>query len=182
MFVCVQFQIWYSIAVIFRRIAHLLWDVPFPTPERPRVMVQLSSVTEVTLNLPDESPIPLRSGSMVYCQSMHVMSYLCAPMICIVSCLYTHIHPCPSSLAGFAMRSDILIIVNCSGASFSSMLKNLAYENTVNLLTYILLEHKILVHSLRPAVLTGVIEAASRCFTISILAFQQNPRQQYCSL
>lgn len=39
------------------------------------------------------------------------------------------------------------------------MLKNLASENTLNLLSYVLLEHKVVIHSLRPAVLTSVIEA-----------------------
>ena len=48
------------------------------------------------------------------------------------------------------------------------MLRNLAYDNTINLLTYILLEHKILVHSLRPAVLTSVIEAASESTSLPV--------------
>jgi len=39
------------------------------------------------------------------------------------------------------------------------MLRNLGPDNTANLLTYTLLESKILIHSLRPAVLTSVIEA-----------------------
>lgn len=46
-----------------------------------------------------------------------------------------------------------------SGASFLSMLRNLGAEKCMNLLTYVLTEHKLVVHSLRPAVLTVVIEA-----------------------
>lgn len=51
------------------------------------------------------------------------------------------------------------IIFFYSGASFTTMLRNLGPDNTANLLTYTLLESKILIHSLRPAVLTSVIEA-----------------------
>lgn len=46
-----------------------------------------------------------------------------------------------------------------SGASYVTMLKNMGPENCMSLLLYSLLEYKILVHSLRPAVLTGVVEA-----------------------
>ncbi|EDL30997.1 mCG6889 [Mus musculus] len=46
-----------------------------------------------------------------------------------------------------------------SGANFSSLLMNLGPENCATLLLLVLLESKILLHSLRPAVLTGVAEA-----------------------
>ena len=46
------------------------------------------------------------------------------------------------------------------------MLKNLGVENTVSLLTATLLEKKILIHSLRPAVLTGVIEAVGKMYCL----------------
>ena len=39
------------------------------------------------------------------------------------------------------------------------MLQNLGPENAVTLLVFAVTEHKILVHSLRPAVLTSVTEA-----------------------
>lgn len=42
-----------------------------------------------------------------------------------------------------------------------TMLKNMGPENCMSLLLYSLLEYKILVHSLRPAVLTGVVEAVA---------------------
>lgn len=46
-----------------------------------------------------------------------------------------------------------------SGANFSTLLMNLGPENCATLLLLVLLESKILLHSLRPAVLTGVAEA-----------------------
>ncbi|NXH65720.1 DEN4C protein, partial [Hydrobates tethys] len=46
-----------------------------------------------------------------------------------------------------------------SGANFSTLLMNLGPENCATLLLFVLLEGKILLHSLRPAVLTGVAEA-----------------------
>ncbi len=49
----------------------------------------------------------------------------------------------------------------CSGASFITLLKNMGPENCMSILCYILLENKILIHSLRPAVLTGVAEAVT---------------------
>ncbi|CAG5134892.1 unnamed protein product [Candidula unifasciata] len=48
-----------------------------------------------------------------------------------------------------------------SGASFITMLRNLGPELTMNLLLFVLLESKILLHSLRPTVLTEVAEAVS---------------------
>ena len=48
-----------------------------------------------------------------------------------------------------------------SGASFVTMLKNLGPENCMTILLYLLHEYKILIHSLRPAVLTSVAEAVS---------------------
>ncbi|KAF4025339.1 hypothetical protein G4228_017299 [Cervus hanglu yarkandensis] len=46
-----------------------------------------------------------------------------------------------------------------NGANFSTLLMNLGPENCATLLLFVLLESKILLHSLRPAVLTGVAEA-----------------------
>lgn len=46
-----------------------------------------------------------------------------------------------------------------SGADYSTLLMNLGPENCATLLHFVLLESKILLHSLRPAVLTGVAEA-----------------------
>lgn len=46
-----------------------------------------------------------------------------------------------------------------SGGSLSTLLLNLGPKNAVTLLVLAVTEHKILVHSLRPAVLTSVTEA-----------------------
>ena len=48
-----------------------------------------------------------------------------------------------------------------SGASFLELLKNLGTDNCVNVLQYVLLQKSVMVHSLRPPVLTGVVEAIS---------------------
>ena len=45
------------------------------------------------------------------------------------------------------------------------MLKNLGPENCIRLLLYTQMEHKILIHSLRPAVLTSVAEASANVST-----------------
>lgn len=47
----------------------------------------------------------------------------------------------------------------CSGGSLSTLLLNLGPKNAATLLVLAVTEHKILVHSLRPAVLTSVTEA-----------------------
>lgn len=49
----------------------------------------------------------------------------------------------------------------CSGADYGTLLMNLGPENCATLLHFVLLENKILLHSLRPAVLTGVAEAVA---------------------
>lgn len=46
------------------------------------------------------------------------------------------------------------------------MLKNLGPENCMTILLYVLHEQKILIHSLRPAVLTSVAEAVSTVSSI----------------
>ena len=60
---------------------------------------------------------------------------------------------------------DTVTCFLCSGASFSMMLKNLGPENCIRLLLYTQMEHKILIHSLRPAVLTSVAEASANVST-----------------
>ena len=56
-----------------------------------------------------------------------------------------------------------------SGASFITLLKNLGPEHCMTILLYVLHEHKILIHSLRPAVLTSVAEAVSTVSTASFI-------------
>uniref|UniRef100_A0A4W5NXY6 DENN domain containing 4C n=1 Tax=Hucho hucho TaxID=62062 RepID=A0A4W5NXY6_9TELE len=90
---------------IEKHISHFMHNVPFPSPQRPRILVQLSAHDTLMLAQPVCTPLPL------------------------------------------------------SGADYSTLLMNLGSENCATLLHFVLLESKILLHSLRPAVLTGVAEA-----------------------
>uniref|UniRef100_A0A8C9L731 DENN domain containing 4A n=1 Tax=Pavo cristatus TaxID=9049 RepID=A0A8C9L731_PAVCR len=90
---------------IEKHISHFMHKVPFPSPQRPRILVQLSPYDNLILSQPVSSPLPL------------------------------------------------------SGGKFSTLLQNLGPENAVTLLVFAVTEHKILIHSLRPSVLTSVTEA-----------------------
>ncbi|XP_010629215.1 DENN domain-containing protein 4C isoform X2 [Fukomys damarensis] len=90
---------------IEKHISHFMQNIPFPSPQRPRILVQLSVHDTLILSQPVSTPLPL------------------------------------------------------SGANFSTLLMNLGPENCATLLLLVLLENKILLHSLRPAVLTGIAEA-----------------------
>uniref|UniRef100_A0A8C9WSS2 DENN domain containing 4C n=1 Tax=Scleropages formosus TaxID=113540 RepID=A0A8C9WSS2_SCLFO len=90
---------------IEKHISHFMHNVPFPSPQRPRILVQLSAHDNLILSQPVCTPLPL------------------------------------------------------SGADFNTLLSNLGAENCATLLHFVLMESKILLHSLRPAVLTGVAEA-----------------------
>ncbi|XP_051537842.1 DENN domain-containing protein 4C-like isoform X2 [Myxocyprinus asiaticus] len=90
---------------IEKHISHFMHNVSFPSPQRPRILVQLSAHDTLILSQPVCTPLPL------------------------------------------------------SGADYSTLLMILGPENCATLLHFILLESKILLHSLRPAVLTGVAEA-----------------------
>ncbi|XP_038660525.1 DENN domain-containing protein 4C isoform X1 [Scyliorhinus canicula] len=90
---------------IEKHISHFMHNVPFPSAQRPRILVQLSALDTLTLSQPVSTPLPLR------------------------------------------------------GANFSTLLMNLGAENCATLLYFVLMENKVLLHSLRPAVLTGVAEA-----------------------
>ena len=43
---------------IERLISHFLYSVPFPSPDRPRILVQLSSLDNIALYQPQELPLP----------------------------------------------------------------------------------------------------------------------------
>ncbi|XP_066577543.1 DENN domain-containing protein 4B [Amia ocellicauda] len=88
-----------------KHISSFMHNVPFPSPQRPRILVQLSPYDNLLLCQPVSSPLPL------------------------------------------------------SGASFVKLLQNLGPENACTLLLAVLTEHKLLLHSLRPDVLTSVSEA-----------------------
>lgn len=45
---------------IERYITHLVDDVPFPSPERPQILVQLSMDNQLILTQPEDLPIPRR--------------------------------------------------------------------------------------------------------------------------
>uniref|UniRef100_A0A8C0KFZ6 DENN domain containing 4C n=1 Tax=Canis lupus dingo TaxID=286419 RepID=A0A8C0KFZ6_CANLU len=83
---------------IEKHISHFMQNIPFPSPQRPRILVQVIKIHN-------------------------------------------------------------LFLFSSSGANFSTLLMNLGPENCATLLLFVLLESKILLHSLRPAVLTGVAEA-----------------------
>jgi len=60
------------------------------------------------------------------------------------------------------------VFLSGSGGSLSTLLLNLGPKNAATLLVLAVTEHKILVHSLRPAVLTSVTEAL---VSVSLLFF-----------
>lgn len=86
--------------------------------------------------------------------------------------------PSPSKPKIFVQYEEPLLIVlpednglPQNGASFVDLLKNLGTENTLTLFLYALLESKLLIHSLRSSVLTGVVEAVNsvrenECYSI----------------
>ncbi|XP_033210496.1 DENN domain-containing protein Crag isoform X2 [Belonocnema kinseyi] len=90
---------------IEKYVSYFLCDIPFPSPQRPRILVQLSSQDRLILTQPEDLALPR------------------------------------------------------SGASFRQLLINLGPDNCMLILLLILTEQKILVHSLRPDVLTSVSEA-----------------------
>ncbi|XP_073493462.1 DENN domain-containing protein 4B [Phyllobates terribilis] len=90
---------------IEKHISNFMFNVPFPSPQRPRILIQMSPYDNVLLCQPVSSPLPL------------------------------------------------------SGASYVTFLQNLGPENAVTLLLAVLTEHKLLIHSQRPDVLTSVGEA-----------------------
>uniref|UniRef100_A0A3B3RIZ5 DENN domain containing 4C n=1 Tax=Paramormyrops kingsleyae TaxID=1676925 RepID=A0A3B3RIZ5_9TELE len=90
---------------IEKHISHFMHNVSFPSPQRPRILVQLSAHDSLILSQPVCTPLPL------------------------------------------------------SGADFRTLLSNLGAEHCATVLHFVLMESKILLHSLRPDVLTGVAEA-----------------------
>ncbi|XP_048583663.1 DENN domain-containing protein 4C isoform X2 [Nematostella vectensis] len=90
---------------IERYIANMMLDVPFPSPQRPRILIEMTRYEPFEISQLYHSPLPV------------------------------------------------------SGASYSAMLRHLGPDNCLLLFYLILTEHKILIHSLRPALLTSVAEA-----------------------
>jgi hypothetical protein len=59
-----------------------------------------------------------------------------------------------------------------SGASFSALLRWLGPDNSIKLFYYALTEHKLLIHSLRAALLTSVAEALVSVSIKALLHFE----------
>lgn len=74
------------------------------------------------------------------------------------SCLHSFL-PSPSPPEPMHSSVSSVLSLHPSGADYGTLLMNLGSENCATLLHFVLLESKILLHSLRPAVLTGVAEA-----------------------
>ncbi|XP_014255544.1 DENN domain-containing protein 4C isoform X2 [Cimex lectularius] len=92
---------------IERFILYFMEEIPFPSPQGPGILVELSPTDKLFLTQPEELPLPR------------------------------------------------------SGAKFRQLLMNLGADNCLLILVCALTEQKILVHSLRPDVLTAVAEAVS---------------------
>lgn len=61
------------VSVMFRYIANLFTDVPFPTPRRPRVQLQIGPES-IVFSLPIRTPLPMGYYSTLSCYIMlHVM-------------------------------------------------------------------------------------------------------------
>lgn len=118
----------------FRYISHFLENVPFPSPQRPRILVQLSVKERVVLSQPEDLPLPRRYISSSFFLCINILSFI---------------------------KLILVIFIYYSGAGFRDLLVNLGPEDTLLVLLLVLTEHKILVHSLRPDVLTAVVEAIS---------------------
>lgn len=82
----------------------------------------------------------------------------------------------PGGLRPVSRKESLVTLypsTSCSGASFLQLLQNLGPELAITLLLAVLTEHKLLVHSLRPDLLTSVCEAlVSVSATLSSLLLQ----------
>lgn len=123
----------------YRYITHFIYDVPFPSPQRPRILIQLSATDRIALAQPEDLPLLRR-----YWQSIVLFPFYS-------DCLHT---------------TSVSRVVR--GASFKSMLLNLGPDGCLLLLLLTLTEQKILIHSLRPDVLTATAEALA---TVSLFFY-----------
>ncbi|CAF3583700.1 unnamed protein product [Adineta steineri] len=105
MITCNHNQLIDHIPLIEQYLKHFFYDVPFPSPAKPRIFVQYEE--PLLIVLPEDNGLPQ------------------------------------------------------NGASFIDLLKNLGTDNTLTLFLHALLESKLLIHSLRSSVLTGVVEAVN---------------------
>ena len=106
----------------------------------------------------------------VCCVAWHISVFAVGrDMWLCVQCGVTYICVCSGAWLRLCVQWGVTYICVCSGASFTMMLKNLGAENCMRLLLYTQMEHKILIHSLRPAVLTSVAEASANVSACSLL-------------
>ncbi|UJR37238.1 hypothetical protein I4U23_029947 [Adineta vaga] len=94
-----------SIPLIEKYLKHFFFNIPFPSPSKPRIFVQYDEPILIVLS--EDNGLPQ------------------------------------------------------NGASFIDLLRNLGTDNSLTLFLYALLESKLLIHSLRSTVLTGVVEAVN---------------------
>uniref|UniRef100_A0A673JJ48 DENN/MADD domain containing 4B n=1 Tax=Sinocyclocheilus rhinocerous TaxID=307959 RepID=A0A673JJ48_9TELE len=88
---------------------------------------------------------------------MHNVPFPSAQQRVCINCVFV----CPqlSSYDNLLLCQPVSSPLPLSGASFVKLLQNLGPENACSLLLAVLTEHKLLLHSLRPDVLTSVSEA-----------------------
>jgi hypothetical protein len=50
----------YNKSIALRYITHFMYDVPFPSPQRPRILIQLSATDRIALAQLEDLPLPRR--------------------------------------------------------------------------------------------------------------------------
>lgn len=161
-----------------RHISHFMQTVPFPSTQRPRILVQVSSKCDILVN----EALTVQFYMFALCgQSNDALTLLCVFHSCLhmIVCCWANLCPLHCLSGGetslnveskhvllylLLSWSGIIWFYLCvflclSGGSLSTLLLNLGPKNAATLLVLAVTEHKILVHSLRPAVLTSVTEA-----------------------
>lgn len=146
--------------------------VPFPSAQRPRILVQVSLKFLPAEDLTDGS-FCSRWGHLL-ARLLQLFWFAQIRSICCFAAFSPR--QFDAEPAGFLsvtaqVRTNRRITFEVegsnfqpgcflrSGGRFSTLLQNLGPENAVTMLVLAVTEHKILVHSLRPAVLTSVTEA-----------------------
>jgi hypothetical protein len=114
-----------------RLVSHFFLDVPFPSPARPRILLQMSPEERIAFSQPEELPLPRCGASFRY-------------DICTVATSSEDVSKSIKDLFRLLCRN---------------LLMTLGPDNCLMVLLLALTEQKILLHSLRPAILTSVAEA-----------------------
>uniref|UniRef100_A0A8C2WF18 DENN/MADD domain containing 4A n=1 Tax=Cyclopterus lumpus TaxID=8103 RepID=A0A8C2WF18_CYCLU len=86
---------------IEKHISHFMQNVPFPSTQRPRILVQLSPHDSLILSQPVSSPLPLRTQPLCWCWlSQSTRSWFIPCMIFPFHWPCPYIPLCPLALAG----------------------------------------------------------------------------------